>query len=361
MNIVDVISEQLSGHMGRLSSLLGENENTTRSAVGAAAPTLLMALSSLTKNSEGAQKLSSVLNGLDSPNVNPNQPSSIISSGTKLISSLFGGDGISTVTNALCSYTGLGSGMMKNLIGYIAPLMLGAIGSQFKGKPIDSQGVMKFFNDQKANIASAMPAGLSLPEAGAATAVAYGSEIPVHEHEHEHEEHASRWLAPLAALAILCGLFLWWNNRTPSPAPAPAPVTVVNPQPKPEVVVPQVKPEPAPIETAAGSIDFIKVGDQLTSTYSSLGDTLATVKDGPTAEAALPALKLISTKADDMKGMLDKMPASARATLATATSEHLSKLTSQVSGLLSNPAISSVLKPVLDHLVSTLTALGEKS
>jgi hypothetical protein len=346
MNIVDVITSQLSGHMGRLSSLLGENESTTQSAVGAVVPTLLASLAGMAKNNDGAQKLTSVLNNFDPKSASMEQPSSLMSVGTKMLGSLFGGgDALSSVTGALSSYSGMGSGMMKNLLGYISPLVLGVIANHFKGNA-SPQGLQSFFSEQKENIASAMPAGFSLPKMEA-PAAAYAGAAPA--------AHAtgSRWVAPLLVLALLGGLYYWWNNSHSVKGPEP-----VAERRQPTAATPKPKTEPEPIETAAPSGDFSKVGNVLSETYSGLGDTLSTVKDASTAEAALPALKRFDDRVENLNSIVDKMPEGARSALKSVNAEHLGKFKDQVGKLLSNPAIAKVLKPVLDHILSGLTSLG---
>ena len=65
MNIVDVIKSQLSGEvLAKLSSLVGENEDKTKAAVGAAVPGLLSVLSSLA-TSGGADTLINALKQVD--------------------------------------------------------------------------------------------------------------------------------------------------------------------------------------------------------------------------------------------------------------------------------------------------------
>ena len=264
-----------------------------------------------------------------------------------MLSSLFGGDGLSSVLGALCSYTGLDSGMMKNILGYISPLVLGAVGSHFKGSNINPQGLMSFFSDQHANIASAMPAGLSLPTTGEPTTVEYAEAAPA---VAAHTEKSPGWVLPLLALALLGGLYYWWTSTHPEKA-----TETVERKPVP-TATPQVKPEPSPIETSVP--DFSNAGTLLSSTYSKLGDTLAGVKDVPSAEAALPTLKSIDNRVGNMNALLEKMPADTRSELKTVSSEHFSKLKDKVSELMANPAIAEVLKPTLDHILSGLSSLG---
>lgn len=66
MNIVDVIKSQLSGDvLGKLSSLVGESEDKTKTAVTAAVPGLLSILASLASTSSGADKVINALKQVD--------------------------------------------------------------------------------------------------------------------------------------------------------------------------------------------------------------------------------------------------------------------------------------------------------
>jgi hypothetical protein len=345
MNIVEVITNQLSGKAGMLSSLLGQDESTTKSAVQAAVPSLLMSLAGLAKNSDGAQKLASVLNNFDPKSVNMDQPSSILSTGTKLLGSLFGGDTLSGITGALSSHTGVSSGIMKSILGYISPLVLGTIASHFKGG-INPSSLTKFFGEQEAHIASAMPEGLSLPSMAAAEpAKEYAESTPA-----APQKKSFNWGLAVLLLALLVGLYYWWNNTHKT-----SEVGENRPAP---TATPREKTEPEPIETAAPGGDFSNAGKTLSDTYSKLTDTLDTIKDVPTAKAALPALKSMGDHIENMKSMLDKMPQSARTELKSVSSEHLGKLKDKITTLLSNPALSEVLKPALDRILSGLTSLS---
>src|SRR5262245_11581384 len=68
MNLVDTIKHQLfsDGHLDQLSSLIGAGEGATKSAIGAAVPAVLSALTKMTSSGDGAQKVASALRNFDS-------------------------------------------------------------------------------------------------------------------------------------------------------------------------------------------------------------------------------------------------------------------------------------------------------
>src|SRR5271166_2263731 len=211
MNLVDSIKDQLSSAViNQLSSHVGASEAATRSAAMAAVPALLSALSGLlSTGGSGSQKLVSALESFGAgslENLVPkmsNQPASVLEQGASILSSLFGNSTISGIVNAISKCCSIAPGASQKLLGYLAPLVLSAIASSFKGKSIDAHGLASLFADQKANITSALPSGFSLSgvpgfaAAGSAAAraatrgvEAAGSSLP-------------RWLLPLAGLAAL--------------------------------------------------------------------------------------------------------------------------------------------------------------
>jgi len=66
MNIVDLISSQLSGDvLGKLGGLVGGSQQQTSSATQAAVPALLEVFGKLASSRSGADKLANAMGGLD--------------------------------------------------------------------------------------------------------------------------------------------------------------------------------------------------------------------------------------------------------------------------------------------------------
>ncbi len=341
MNIIDLIKEQLSGEvLGKLAGALGQNPATTTKAATAAVPTLLSTLIGLASAPGGIEKvlsalknfdassLSSTLNSLRTGNV-----SEVQSKGGDLLGSLMGGGALATVIGALSKYAGIDASSTKGLLGTLLPLLLGVISSQFKNKPLNAQGLLSFFAEQKSNIAAAMPAGLSLGDipglSGARSAAApAGSPMPP-------------WLLPVAAIALLAlGAWYYFAQPTSTPAPAgePAEKPKIAAEPKPNII-------PAAPDVVA----------DLTKLYTSATETLATIKDVPTAEAAVPALEGYSGTLDRLKPLLDKLPESAKTALSALQSKNLGPLKELVAKVLALPGVGDKLKPILDGLINKLT------
>ncbi len=355
MNIVDLIKEQLSGDLlGKLGSALGQNQATTTKAATAAVPSLLSILMGLASSPGGTEKLLSalkhfdanslgtVLNSLRTGNVTEVQ-----GKGGDLLGSLLGGGTLASVVGALSKFAGIDSTSLKGLMGTLLPLILGVISSQFKNKPLTGQGLSSFFQEQKSNITAAMPAGLSLGDipglAGvrsaasqAASAVPAASGLP-------------SWLIPAAVVALLAlaGGWYYFNQVAEVPpvqeaAGAPKGAVATNPKMVPELPVPDV------------------VGD-LTKLYTSATETLNKIKDVPTAEAAVPTLDVFAGTLDRLKPLVQNLPEAAKTALSALQSKNLGTFKDLVAKVLAIPGVSEKLKPILDGLVTKLSALTPSS
>ena len=357
MNIVDVIKSQLSGEViAKLSSLVGESEDKTKAAVGAAVPGLLSVLASLA-TSGGADKLINALKQVDTGtgggfgDVLSGQAGQVAEKGGSLLNILLGSNALPTIISILSKYSGVPAGPLKTLLSYLAPLILATIAKQFSGKPLTSSALSSFFAEQKSNITAALPPGLSLanipgfatvttaPRPVASTAPAESSGLP-------------GWLLPLVALGLLGALAWYFFGNQPAADVKPVPETPVvvkkeEPKPVPELVVPKA---------AVSLPDPTKLGTDLTSIFSSLTDILGGVKDVPTAETAAPKLTDLTPKLDGLKTLWDKLPDVAKSSISKIAVDHLGKLKELVAEVLAIPGVSEKLKPVLDIILAKLSA-----
>jgi hypothetical protein len=81
VNLVELVKDQLSGGvLTKLAETLGTSQDSTRTPVNAAVPTLLAALGNLSSTRDGAQTLASAVDSVDD-RVLANIPQSLASSG----------------------------------------------------------------------------------------------------------------------------------------------------------------------------------------------------------------------------------------------------------------------------------------
>ena len=356
MNLVDMIKDQLTGAvLNKLSASIGESEEKTKAAASVAIPSLLSALSSLASNSQGAETLINSLRHFDDDSLNrlktdltQDDAGKVRDRGGDILGSLLGGN-LPALINVLSKFSGIGADALKSLLSYLAPLILSMIAAQMKGKNMTPAGLGGFFDDQKSNIQAALPAGFSLASTPApqASPSAAASGMP-------------GWLLPLAALVLL-GIAAWYFLGSqpdiqpggmeppvvtdPAAVPDPTPTTIPAPTP----AEPKAPVDPnAPIPTAD------EVTKSLDEVFTTATQTLTSVKDAETAEAAVPKLEGLTAKIDSIKALWERLPAFPKATVTKATSERLSNFKTLVGKTLELPGVGDKLKPVLDALVAKL-------
>jgi hypothetical protein len=351
MDLVDQIKNQFSdADINQLSSLIGANEGATRSAVGAAVPTLLSALSGLVSSGAGgAQKLAAALgqSGGSFGNVASalsDRTGTALEKGTSLLNSLLPANALQSVQNGISRFAGVAWGGCQKLLGLLMPTILGSIASRFGGKPVNAQSLASFFSEQRASIANALPAGLSIPDVtsavssaaagvghaagavghaggSAARSVAAGTE--------QAATSANRWLLPVLVLLALA-LVAWWLWPK-----AKAPVT------------------PAVPELSAAAAAW---KNDVTGAASSLTETLGNIKDAASVDAAVPKLQELDRKLGDARARLTGLPTDAQTALSSLKPT-LETIKSMVTRVLAIPGATEKLKPLLDSIVAKLSAL----
>jgi hypothetical protein len=337
MNLVEQIKNQLTGAaLGQLSSLIGAGEGETGSAVGAAVPAVLSALSGLA-SSGGAQKLVSALGHFETgslghvANMLSSQPGEVLEQGSGILQTLFGTSTVSGIVNALSRFTGIGSGSAQKLLGYLMPLVLGAIAGRFTGKRVNAQGLTSFLGEQKDNIAHALPSGFSLADVPGVATSRQAARITM-----DTAQPAAaaiwRWLIPVLAVVALAGVLLWYfYGRTPAVPAVPTGLKVP---------------------------EFAQVSTDLTGTFKSLTDSLTSIKDVASADTALPKLKELDSKLDGMQALVDKLPDVDKGKVTDLIKASLGKVEDQFTKLVWIPGVGEKVKATLDGIMGKLASLG---
>lgn len=364
MNIVDVIKSQLGGEiLGKLSSVIGESEDKTKTAVTAAVPALLSVLAQLASSSGGADKLINALKQVDTGSrggfgdVLSGQAGQVAEKGGNLLNILLGSSALPAIISILSKFSGVAAGPLKTLLSYLAPMILATIAKQFSGKSLTSSDLSSFFAEQKSNITAALPPGLSLANIpGFATATT--APRPVASTASAESSGLPAWLLPLVGLGLLGALAWYFFGNPPAEvkpvAEAPvavkeAPVVVQKEEPKPV-------PEPVVPKVEVSLPDPTKLSTDLTTVFTSLTDILDGVKDVPTAETAAPKLTDLTPKLDGLKTLWDKVPDAGKSAISKIAVDHLGKLKELVAKVLAIPGVSEKLKPVLDTILAKLSA-----
>ena len=370
MNIVDLISSQLTPDvLGKLAGLAGASESQTRSATTAAVPALLDVFAKLAGTSSGADQLAKAMGGLDLNSLGNlagllggGQASGLGKVGGDLLGSLLGGSGsnsmLSSLVGAIASFAGVQPGIMKTLLTYLAPIVLGMIAKQFTGRP-DAAGVSRLFSEQAGNIRGALPRGLSLADL-ASTGVA-----PKHGHHEPQPAGLPGWLLPLLALAALgVGWYLW--NQKQAAKVGEAVVTEVTekvgPVTKTVIDVVETKGKDTVetvVETFAIDPKFLEAGKVATELFGSLSKTLGTVTDEASAKTALPELEKLGPLLATLEEESGKLPADEKPAFSAVIGKYLGTLTTVIEKVMAIPGVKDLLGPVVTPMVDALTKLSK--
>jgi hypothetical protein len=376
MNLVDLVTSQLTGDvLGKLAGLTGTNEAQTRSATNAAVPALLSAFGKLASTNSGASSLASSLGGLDLKTLGNlagllggSQASGLGSIGGSLLSSLLGNN-LGSLVGTIASFAGMQPGIMKTLLTYLAPIVLGTVANSFKGAKPDAAGLMRLFSEQQDNIKAALPRGLSLADFDTTSASPRRAEET--RGVHRHEEPASgfpSWL-PLLLLPLLglVGWFLW-----PKPAPAPRAVVVEETRrqegplvvDRTETVEMQGKKVVADtveetIALAPGVADALKMGTDLTGLFGNLGKVLGGVTNEESARAAIPQLTEFAPVLESLQKSTVALPEAGRSTIAEMVLKNMGGLQKVIDTVMAIPGVKEILGPTVTPMIETLSKLGK--
>lgn len=370
MNLVKEILNQFSGGtLGKLSSLLGADEETTGYATNAAVPTLLAALSSVASSGSGLSKLTSALKGTGMSGLDQavgllnNDPQDLASRGTHMLSSVFGDNLLSSVVSMLGKKVNLGGDTVRRLLSYLAPIVIGKVVSSWQSKGGTPQALTNLFAEQQSHIVDALPAGISTSDIPGWSALRNAPE----EYRTAERRTADVAPAPKSAASLLVplllgalGLFVLWNFIKPrdrDAAQVDRTETVTE-----EVIVqkPVIETEPAaPVDTPAIPIDrtAVQLTDDLRGIYTNIDETLAGITDAASAQAAVPKLEELSREIDTIKELISKLPESGVATVRDMADRQMTGLQEQADKVLNTPSLSAEIKSLINAILRKLTEL----
>lgn len=145
MDILSLITSQLNNPdvLNQLGSKVGANPDQVQKLAQLGLPTMLEALNRNASNPEGAQALAGALDKHQIDNVDDISGflnNVDINDGTKILGHMFS-DKNDRVQNNLSQQTGLAGGQVTDLLAQLAPLLLGAMGTQKKQQGLDAGGV----------------------------------------------------------------------------------------------------------------------------------------------------------------------------------------------------------------------------
>jgi hypothetical protein len=296
------------------------------------------------------------------------QASNLGSLGGNLLGSLLGGGGTGKIVETLATFAGMKPGIMKTLLTYLAPIVLGTIAKQFTGRP-DAAGLARLFSEQQGNIRNAIPRGLSLGDFAATGGSTRPSEPSRGGHRHDEPAPSGLpgWLLPLLLLGALGVGYYLWNEAQKKKVEE---VVVESRERRGDVEVDRT----AVIEREGRKIEGVveetvrlapslgeaeSVVKDLGGLFTGLTKVLGGVTDATSAEVAAPQLKDFLPQLDAARTATDKLPAEGKSLIAKMVTENLAGLQKLIDTVLAIPGVRDVLGPVVTPMVETLSKLGK--
>jgi OmpA-OmpF porin, OOP family len=226
---MDAVQRTLTPDVVRsASSLVGEPESATQKTLHAGVPAILSGLTNLVSSQDGAGQLAGLIRdggfgaAADNPRVlfgGGSATSSMLDSGRQLVGTIFG-QRSGPVADTLAKSGGVSSSSATKLLSLLAPLVMGVLAKRASAQGLTASGLANTLLSEKADIAAALPSGLTQPVSG--PSVVPSRSEPVHI-EHYAEPAAAvparaggrSWI-PLALAALAAfGLLMFLRGRTP--------------------------------------------------------------------------------------------------------------------------------------------------
>jgi hypothetical protein len=159
--LIEMVTRQLSGAaLGQLSQQIGANPSQTQSALTAALPLLLSALSRNASSAQGAAALhTAVTNDHDGSildNVMGFLGNSQAGPGAAILQHVLGGQQ-QTVTSGLAQSTGMNPSAIGQLLQTVAPLVLGAVGRTTQQQGLNPAQLAQMLGSQNQVAQTAAP------------------------------------------------------------------------------------------------------------------------------------------------------------------------------------------------------------
>jgi len=362
-NLVTLIMQFLTPDMiGRIANTLGVGRSDTATAVDAAVPALLAALTGVATQPGGPQKLANaakqetgVLDRFGSMLGGGGQ-TSFVDRGSQMLSSLLGDRDQSALANAVGKYSGLQTGPSSSLLGALVPVVMGTIAQQQGGR-VDAGSIANLLTNQKDNIAAALPSGLSRllggtdlleplgdtvrrttaagGDAARAAAAAVARTADDTRRSAQAAAPSTNWLMwAILALAIAALLFYLLSR------------------PGEQVVQQGVTTEQNII------VGGLNLNQQVTDSIGSLRTTLNGITNAASAQAALPRLQQATAQLDKVSGVLGQLSTGQRTVLAGLINPVMPALNQLIDRVLAIPGVAEIIKPTIDTLKARLAVLA---
>jgi outer membrane protein OmpA-like peptidoglycan-associated protein len=170
-SIIEMIRGAITPDVLKASStIVGEDGAAVQKTMSAAAPSILGGVLGMGSTLSGADRLRSMitdgrfgadtLSGFANMLQGGSTTDSLLSSGERVLSGLFGGKG-DQVADAVAGAGGVKRGSAATILRLAAPLVMSVIGKVMATRNLDGRGLMNLLGSERSSILSALPAGMS--------------------------------------------------------------------------------------------------------------------------------------------------------------------------------------------------------
>jgi hypothetical protein len=256
---------------------------------------------------------------------------------------------------AISKMTGVNSGIIKTVLGYLAPVVLGYLGSSFGGVKPTADGLKKLFSEQKSNISSAMPSGFSLDSIpGFQSLASTGSAVSSHSAPPQGSV-ASKIFSPLLLLGGLGSLIYYVIGQVPPPQATPeAPAIEAMAPAAPAVETPVIPKLDLSKIVPKLPVDMEGMKTKMTGMFDALSSKLSAATDAASADAMLPDLTGYADQLGTISASMKVIPAEGRSMISGLIKSQLDKLDPMFEKFTSIPGIGDSVKAVIEKIKTAL-------
>jgi len=376
INLLDLVKGAVGGQMGPLAGILGEDEQKTSSAVGAAIPAILGGLLKKTSTPQGADEIFKTLDDHDGgilDNIGGllggGNHTDLLSKGTSLLGMLFGNNQ-SNLLGSIAKMAGIGNGKAGTILGLLAPIVMGVLGKQRRTQGLDVGGLTSLLMSQKDHLGGHLKGELSeslglgdilgsttdaIKGAGAAAShgvqsavgnagrAASGAASGAANAAADAGKSGGSFLLALLPLIILGALAFWAFNKFNAPkVDLPAGDAGLN------------------VDIGTPDLSDIKIDipgfENVGSTFGDLTKGLSGLKDVEGAQGLVTKFEDASTMVDGLN--LGALAGPQKEMATQAMGGLLGKLKAAIEIAYKIPGVKAILGPTVDGFIEKFAALG---
>jgi hypothetical protein len=367
VNLIELIIQYLTPErIERIAAAFNLDSKTAQSAAKVSIPSLLAGFAGVASQPGGAQKVvdavkqyAGAIDNFSSAVGGSANQSALADKGLQWLSSLLGSQQ-PALAGAVAKFCGLSEGASSSLLGLLTPVVLGMISKQHGSAALNASNLTSLLAAQKNNISAALPSGFAdllrgtglLAALGGAgdvvsaaanktsridTAAARAANDARLRTQTRAVPGSFNWLYWVIPALIIGALIAWLfaSNRSEQVAQPPARTTTQS--------------------LTVGGVDISK---EITGGLESLRSSLQGVTDADSAKATLPKLHDAKAQIDKVNSLVGQLSAEQRKMLAGLVNQFIPTLNPLFDKVLGIPGVAELIKPILDEVRKTLTALS---